>query len=165
MNLQNYKTCIDTIDVNALNKLKYIVDEHTNIIILGNGGSNAISCHIAQDYTKALGKKALCFGDSSRLSCYANDYGWDHAYTKFIEHFAEKDTLIILLSSSGNSQNILNAADYCKSKFKMITLSGFDNDNKLKTQYSAQSELHFYVNSTDYGIVESVHELILHSIL
>ena len=49
MNLQNYKTCIDTIDVNTLNKLKYIVDEHTNIIILGNGGSNAISCHIAQD--------------------------------------------------------------------------------------------------------------------
>jgi D-sedoheptulose 7-phosphate isomerase len=136
-----------------------------NIIILGNGGSNAISCHIAQDYTKALGVKSLAFGDTSRMSCYANDYGWENAYVKFLEHFANDDTLVILISSSGNSQNILNAAQYCITKHKMITLSGFDHLNKLKTVYGPHSLLHFYIPATDYGIVEIAHEFILHSVI
>lgn len=165
MNLQNYKHCLNQIDEKHLLELKDIIDSYQDIIILGNGGSNAISCHIAQDYTKMLGKRVLCFGDSSRLSCYANDYGWDHAYQKFIEHFATDKTLVILISSSGNSQNILNCAEYCIGKHEIITLSGFDPNNKLRTLYSSKSLSHFYVESTDYGIVECLHELILHSVI
>ena len=56
-------------------KLKSIVDKAENIIIIGNGGSNSIASHIAQDYTKVLGKKAISFSDPSRLTCYMNDYG------------------------------------------------------------------------------------------
>ena len=166
MNLQNYKDCLDKISSTDLLELRNMIHSFHNIIILGNGGSNAISCHIAQDYTKVLNKRAICFGDSSRMSCYANDYGWDNAYTKFIEHFAEEDTLVILMSSSGNSQNILNAAEYCKDKCIMITLSGFSEDNKLKTQYgNLEATMHFWIDSADYGIVESLHELILHSVI
>jgi D-sedoheptulose 7-phosphate isomerase len=165
MNLQKYKNCLESIDLDSIQKLKKTINLFNKIIILGNGGSNAISSHIAEDYTKVLGKKALCFGDSARMSCYANDYGWENAYCKFVEHFADKDTLIILISSSGNSQNILNVAEYCVQRHSMITMSGFDIDNKLKTNYNKHSLLHFWIDSNDYGIVECLHELILHSIL
>ena len=165
MILNTYKHCLDRISQDDIDKLKSIINCYEDIIILGNGGSNAISCHIAEDYTKVLGKRALCFGDSARMSCYANDYGWDNAYTKFIEHFAVKSTLVILISSSGNSRNILNAAEYCLDKHPIITLSGFDKSNKLNSIYSQHSLVNFYVGSTDYGIVECLHELILHSII
>lgn len=165
MNLQKYKECLENIDQSLLDRLKEIVNLSEHIIILGNGGSNAISCHIAQDYTKLLGKTTLCFGDSSRLSCYANDYGWENAYQKYIEHFATKETLVILISSSGNSQNILNCAKYCRGKYQMVTMSGFSDNNKLRTEYSKDSLLHFYINSNEYGIVECLHELILHSVI
>lgn len=165
MNLQKYKECLDGINAGDLERLSEVVRSSGSIIILGNGGSNAISCHIAQDYTKQLKIRTHCFGDSSRLTCYANDYGWEYAYTKFIEDFADPATLVILISSSGNSQNILNAASYCAGKHNIITLSGFDSDNKLRTLYGSQSLLHFYINSHDYGIVECLHALILHSVL
>jgi D-sedoheptulose 7-phosphate isomerase len=165
MNLQNYKNCVENIDLDSIQKLKKTINLFNKIIILGNGGSNAISSHIAEDYTKVLGKQALSFSDSARMSCYANDYGWDNVYSKFIEHFADKDTLVILISSSGNSQNILNSAEYCIDKHSMITMSGFYSYNKLKTNYSKHSLHHFWIDSNDYGIVECLHELILHSIL
>lgn len=166
MNLVEYKRCLNQIDEDDLVKLEKVILNNSDLIILGNGGSNAISCHIAQDYTKKLGKRALCFGDSSRMSCYANDYGWDDAYAKFIEDFRFPWSVVILISSSGNSQNILNAAELCKEKgIPFIILSGFDQDNKLRTRYKEHALIDFYVNSHDYGIVECLHELILHSIL
>ncbi len=165
MNLQELKNCLDQLDPIDLEHLKTVIRDHNHIILLGNGGSNAITGHVAQDYTKALGKKAICFCDSSRLTCYANDYGWENAYTEFLKQFAEKDSLIILISSSGNSKNILNAAQFCAGKHNMITLSGFDSDNKLRTEYRQDSLLHFYVPSKDYGIVEYLHGIILHSVI
>lgn len=165
MNLQELKSCLEGIDQTQLYCLGVAIHQHKNIILLGNGGSNAITGHVAQDYTKALGKKAICFCDSSRLTCYANDYGWEHAYTKFLEQFVEPDSLVILISSSGNSQNILNAAEFCAGKHHMITLSGFEPDNKLRTLYKGHSLAHFYVPSKDYGIVEYLHGIILHSVI
>ena len=57
---------------------------------IGNGGSNSIASHITQDYTKALGKKAITFTDPSRLTCYINDYGMENAYKVFVEEFSDK---------------------------------------------------------------------------
>jgi len=165
MNLQELKLCLDLIDPIDLEHLKTVIRDHEHIILLGNGGSNAITGHVAQDYTKALGKKAICFCDSSRLTCYANDYGWENAYTEFLKQFVEPKSLVILISSSGNSRNILNAAEFCSGKYDMVTLSGFDSDNKLRTEHRHDSLLHFYVPSNDYGIVEYVHGIILHSVI
>ena len=144
-------------------QLESLVAKHTEIIIIGNGGSNAISSHISQDYTKELDKKATCFSDPSRLTCYINDYGRDQAYAEFLKDFAEKDTLVILISSSGNSMNIVNAAVYCElNRINYIALSGFNKDNKLN---NLNSKLKFWVDSSDYGIVECTHQAFLHSIL
>jgi D-sedoheptulose 7-phosphate isomerase len=165
MSIEELKNCIDELDSNHLNELKEIISSREKIIIIGNGGSNAISSHISQDYTKALGKKCISFSDASRLTCYMNDYGVENAYMKFIEHFAEDNTLVILISSSGNSLNIINAFKYCvDTNISTITLSGFSFDNKLRS-LSKDSLLHFWVDSKDYGVVECLHEIILHSVI
>lgn len=165
MNLLEFKNCLDAIELGDLANLKTLINNHNHIILLGNGGSNAVTGHVAQDYTKVLGKRALCFCDSSRLSCYANDYGWDHAYSKFLEQFVEPESLVILISSSGNSNNILNAAKFCAGKYALVTMSGFEPNNHLRSKYQAQSSIHFYVQSSDYGIVEYIHGIILHSVI
>ena len=94
MNLDKLKKEIDIID-GIKHDLKNLIADYNKIIIIGNGGSNSIASHISQDYTKVLGKKATCFSDPSRLTCYINDYGRDEAYKKYLEHFADKETLII----------------------------------------------------------------------
>lgn len=166
MDLIEFKKCFEDLDNNKLNLLKYTISEHDDIIILGNGGSNAISCHISQDYTKQLKKRAICFGDTSRLSCYANDYGWDNAYVQFLKEFSNENTLVILISSSGESLNISKCAQFCVDKNKkFIILSGFSELNPLKQLYEENSLIHFWVDSKDYGIVECLHEIILHSVL
>lgn len=166
MNINEFKKCVNELDENKLELLRKEIIFHKDIIILGNGGSNAISSHIAEDYTKMLNKRALSFSDSARMSCYANDYGWEESYYMFLKQFATNTTLIILISSSGNSNNILKCASYCsEQKIPMITMSGFSEQNKLKVGYENGSLLHFWVDSTDYGIIETLHELILHSVI
>lgn len=166
MDINEFKKCVNELDENKLELLRRRIIWYKDIIILGNGGSNAISSHIAEDYTKILNKRALSFSDSARMSCYANDYGWEESYYMFLKQFATNSTLIILISSSGNSNNILKCASYCsEQKIPMITMSGFSIDNKLKTNYENDSDLHFWIDSTDYGIIETLHELILHSVI
>ena len=163
MRLESLKLEIDRIKNKKIG-LKNFIDMYIHIILIGNGGSNSIASHIAQDYTKMLGKKAICFSDPSRLTCYINDYGRDEAYKKFLEHFCNSNTLVILMSSSGRSENILNAARYCeKSAIKYIALSGFDEDNPLNKMQS--TEISYHVKSHDYGVVESAHMAFLHSII
>lgn len=162
MNLNHLKYCISNFDQEKLSQLKKVILDRRNIIIIGNGGSNAISSHIAEDYTKALGKRATSFSDAARLTCYINDYGIEEAYAKYIEHFADPDTLVILISSSGNSKNIVTAAEYCVGKHDMILLSGFQETNKLNSM-AKKALLSFWVDSNDYGIVEIAHLAILHS--
>jgi len=162
MKISELKNELEKIEV-LKHELDSLVCSHEKIIILGNGGSNSIASHISQDYTKALGKKAITFTDPSRLTCYINDYGMESAYRVFIEEFATKETLVILISSSGNSMNIVNAAMHCnENDIKTATLSGFDKENKLN---KITSELNYWVNSTDYGVVECAHLIFLHSII
>lgn len=166
MNLQEFKNCVNTFTESDQQYYKKIIDCHRNIIILGNGGSNAVASHIAQDYTKMLGKRAISFTDPSMLTCYANDYGYENAFKMFLEHFLQPDTLVITISSSGKSPNILNATEYAlASKSDVITMSGFNEDNPLRSLYGNKSLMHFYVPSKDYGIVELTHNLILHSVI
>ena len=98
MDLDILKIEIDKIKL-IKDKLISLINNFNKIIIIGNGGSNAIASHIAVDY---LNKQASSFSDAPRLTAYINDYGRDEAYKQFISEFADTDTLIILISSSGN---------------------------------------------------------------
>ena len=165
MKLDEFELAFNNIDSKEIDALKQLVLSREKIVIIGNGGSNSIASHISQDYTKQLGKRAFSFSDPSRLTCYINDYGMESAYSQFLKEFADSDSLVILISSSGNSKNILNAAKHCIEKnIEMITLSGFSESNKLKTM-TQDSYLHFWVDSSDYGVVECLHQVILHTVV
>jgi D-sedoheptulose 7-phosphate isomerase len=162
MNLEILKSEIDNIKLKT-NELKSLVTQFKKIIILGNGGSNAISSHISVDYTKFLKIPTTTFTNTSMLTAYTNDYGQDKAYKYFLSDFYTPDTLIIFISSSGNSKNILNAASYCETcSIPFMALSGFDSNNKLN-QTNAIFKYHVPHNS--YGVVELAHEIMLHSII
>jgi len=163
MNLNKLRLEINKVTEDVKNSLWYWINNHKEIIIIGNGGSNSIASHISQDYTKVLEKKSYSFSDPSRLTCYINDYGRDKAYVEFLDDFTEKDTLVILISSSGNSMNIVNAAKYCENNnITYLALTGFNSNNKLNNM---NPMWRWHVDSSDYGVVECVHQIVLHSIL
>lgn len=149
--------------------LRELVDSHEKIIILGNGGSNSVASHIAQDYTKQLGKKAFTFSDPSRLTCYINDYGMAEANKQFVKEFADADTLVIIISSSGNSENMLRVMEHCqKDNIDYVILTGFGECNKMRDlnlTTKIPAKLDIWVDSHDYGIVECVHQIALHCII
>lgn len=148
-----------------LQEFKELIHSYKNIIIIGNGGSNAVAQHIAQDYTKVLDKKALCFADASRLTCYFNDYGLEYAYSEFIKDFADSETLVIAISSSGTSKNIYNVCDTCsRENIPFIILTGFYANNHIRRDFTTKALFEFWVDSMDYGIVEIAHEALLHSV-
>ena len=162
MNLDKLKEQIDRIK-DLKTRLEYFVNKFNRIILIGNGGSNAIASHISIDYTKFLGKKAFSFSDAPMLTAYINDYGRDEAYKQFLSEFVDDDTFVILISSSGNSMNVVNAAKWCEANnVTYAALSGFGANNKLN---SLNANYKFWVDAKSYGVVEIAHETLLHSII
>ncbi len=137
-------------------------DSGHKIIFIGNGASAAISSHMSTDFWKNGRMQAIAFNDSSLLTCISNDYGYKHVFDKPIEMFADTGDILIAISSSGKSENILLGVHSARSRgCKVITLSGFDNNNPL----SSLGDYNFYVPSQSYGPVEIVHHSICHCIL
>ena len=81
--------------------------KYNRIIILGNGGSNSVASHISQDYMKFHGKKVSILSDPSMITMLINDFGYVNAYQKFLEYYVEEDTLVVIISSGGESLNML----------------------------------------------------------
>jgi D-sedoheptulose 7-phosphate isomerase len=132
------------------------------IIIIGNGGSAAIASHVSIDLTKAANIRSINFNESSLLTCFSNDYGYELWAEKAIEFFSDKGDLVILISSSGQSANIINAAKKAKETgLNLITLSGFSKSNPL----NSLGDLNFWVDSSHYNTVETVHQTWLLSIV
>jgi D-sedoheptulose 7-phosphate isomerase len=116
---------------------------------------------MAIDLWKSAGIRSLSFNDSSLLTCVSNDCGYENVFAKPIELFAGKNDILIAISSSGRSKNILNAAVSARSKgSSIITLTGFDPRNPLRFMGS----YNFYAPSSEYGFVEIVHQYIGHCI-
>lgn len=131
------------------------------IMLIGNGGSAAIASHLAVDLWKNAGIRATAFNDASLLTCVGNDYGFGQIFEKPIGMFADQRDILIAISSSGKSSNILNGANAAgKKKCAVITLSGFEKDNPLRSM----GDLNFYVPADEYGPVESAHHFICHCI-
>ena len=162
MDLKELAQALNNVNEYELSHLKRLIDKHQEIIIIGNGGSNAIASHMAVDYTKFLSKKCFIPNASDLMTMIVNDYGVENMYSKFIEYTYSKDSLVILISSSGNSQNIINANSTASNLgLEIITLTGFDRNNKLKS--ASNGLLNIWVDSKSYGVVEMAHHSILHS--
>lgn len=158
--------CLARINQSDIDDLYDIVKKSSQVILIGNGGSNAIASHIAVDYVKFLNIKSFAFSDSSMLTAYMNDYSVEDAYKQFIVDMHEPGGLVILISSSGNSENIYNAASYCKENdINFVILTGFNINNKIRKDFAEYAYLEYWVDSNSYGVVECVHQIFLHSII
>jgi D-sedoheptulose 7-phosphate isomerase len=143
-------------------KAAELVKAHKRIFFIGNGGSNSICSHMMEDYMKMGHKHTMSFTDAAMITCYANDYGWEKAMEEWIIAQFLPGDLLVAISSSGESKNILNAANKAKElKGKVITLSGFKNDNSL----SKIGDANIVIPVKNYGIVENFHSMLLHVIL
>lgn len=137
-----------------------LINKAPRIFFVGNGGSAAIASHMAIDYQKKAGKIALAFNDPAALTCLANDLGYAEVFAWQIDRHARAGDLVVAISSSGRSENILAAVGTAVGQgCQIMTLSGFDADNPLRSM----GRVNFYVPSRDYGTVEITHLAILHS--
>jgi D-sedoheptulose 7-phosphate isomerase len=132
------------------------------LIFIGNGGSAGIASHMAIDYSKNGNIRAQAFNDSSALTCLGNDLGYENVFSKQIELHARPDDLLVAISSSGNSENILGGVTQAReSGCRVITLSGFSEDNRLR----GRGDINFYVPSQEYGFVEITHLALCHAVV
>ncbi len=142
------------IECNTLiNKLK---TNRGKIILVGNGGSAAMASHVAVDFTKAAKVRAINFNEADLITCFGNDYGYENWVTEAIRAYSDDNDLIILISSSGQSENIINAAKFSKEKnLDLITLSGFKSSNPLREI----GDVNLWINSDNYNYVEMSHHI------
>jgi D-sedoheptulose 7-phosphate isomerase len=132
------------------------------VFLIGNGGSASIASHISIDLLKNAHVRALTFNDASLLTCLSNDLGYEQVFAKPIEILADRGDILLAISSSGRSKNILNAVLKARQKGSLvITFSGFSHLNPLRQK----GRLNFYVPNQSYGFVEIAHLAIAHSIV
>ena len=133
-----------------------------SVIFIGNGGSASIASHQAIDYLKNGRVRAFALNDSAALTCLGNDYGYAEVFSKQLELLSHKGDMLVAISSSGRSMNILNAVDVARTRgLSVVTFSGFDSDNPLRSL----GDVNFYIDSNHYGFVELAHLTLIHSIL
>ena len=153
----NYESLIE-----IAKRIKSVNLSKGKIILIGNGGSAAIASHVAIDLTKAANIRSINFNEASLLTCFSNDYGYENWVQQALDFYADKNDIIILVSSSGQSQNIINGAKKAVAmKLPLITLTGFSDNNPL----NKLGDINFWVDSSTYNVVESVHQMWLLSVI
>ena len=138
--------------------------ETTNkIYFFGNGASAAFANHMALDFSKNGKILSRSLSDSAYLTALSNDYSYENALVEFLKiEGVAKDDLIVTISSSGNSPNIVNVLNYCKeNNFNSLALSGLRDNNK-SIEIATYS---IHVPMKTYGMVECIHQVFLHLIL
>jgi D-sedoheptulose 7-phosphate isomerase len=130
-------------------------------LLIGNGGSAAIVSHVHNDLCKSVGVRAIVFNETPLLTAVANDHGYHEVFCRPLELWADRHDLLIAVSSSGESANIVNAATLAKQMgCRVVTFSGFGADNRLRKI----GDVNVYVPASSYGHVEMVHSVIAHCI-
>ena len=159
---ETINSLLSSIPENYFNKsiklIKKTIKKNGKIYIVGNGGSASIASHVSVDFAKVAKVRSSTFNNANLITCFANDYGYDNWVVEAIKAYMLKNDMIVLISSSGKSKNIINAAKYCKkNSINLITLSGFKKDNPLKKI----GNINFYINSNQYNFIEMCHHIIL----
>lgn len=132
------------------------------VFFIGNGGSAAIASHMTADFMKNGGMNTYSLYDNAVTTCMGNDYGYEYIFSKPLQFLAKEEDLLVAISSSGNSQNIINAIEAVRKKGGVVvTFTGFEENNKVKSM----GDINVYVPCKRYGMVESIHNLILQQIV
>jgi len=139
---------------------KLLIRAHENnkkIMIFGNGGSAAIASHVSVDLTKNAKIRCVNYNEADMITCFSNDYGYERWIEKAIDFYGDKDDVVILISSSGKSKNMINACKAAKNKgvSKIITFTGHDKNNPL----SKLGNINFWIDSKAYNFIENIHQV------
>ena len=138
-------------------------ENKNKIYFFGNGASAAFANHMALDFSKNGKILSRSLSDSAVLTALSNDYSYENAMLEFLKiEGVTKDDLVITISSSGNSPNIISVLNYCKeNNINSLALSGLKKENKSITL----ADYSIYVPMKTYGMVECIHQIFLHLIL
>tara|TARA_Y100000590_G_C15742381_1_gene1020736 strand:+ start:870 stop:1424 length:555 start_codon:yes stop_codon:yes gene_type:complete len=163
---QNIENRIQKLDKHKINLIYQMIKSTSRkggiIYIAGNGGSASTASHMSTDLTKNAKIKSMTFNDTNLITCFANDYGYENWLKAAIKYYTKTNDLVVLLSVSGKSKNLINAANFCKKKkIKLITITGAKKNNPL----SKKGTINYWINSKAYNIVETVQMAILSSIV
>lgn len=150
--------------------LEVSIKKEKNIFVCGNGGSASVANHFLCDFNKGikvsssrkLMPKVISLSNSIELiTAIANDLRYEEIFSNQIENYAKKNDILIIISSSGKSKNILNVVKNAKkNNLKIISLIGFGN-NKLIKKFS---NFYLNLNTKNYGLTEDIFQSIMHMI-
>ncbi len=134
------------------------VNNGGKIIACGNGGSHCVAMHFAEELTGRYHESrtpvpAISISDSGHISCVGNEYGFDYIFSRFIDALGGPNDVLLAISTSGNSQNVLLAAQAAKKKgMKVIALTG-KNGGKLASQADVE------IRVPHFGYADRIHEI------
>jgi len=152
----------------AIEIILQCADKGGTIWIIGNGGSASTASHFATDLSRSTSTSgeplrgiSLC-DNAGLITAIGNDFSFEDIYVKQLSNLAKKDDLLITISASGNSSNLINAIKYAKTNsIKTLGLTGF---NGGKIQALSDFSIHVQTNIGDYGVAEDSHSIICHYI-
>ena len=165
------KRCIDLLDVNEIERIEKLfvntIKNRGNIYIIGNGGSSSTASHYVVDFTKKLDFNELprvniynLSDNISTVTAYANDISYEDIYFEQLKNKIVNSDMLIVLSASGKSKNLLKAAKYAKErKASVVSIVGNFEGEVLKF-----SDYKLIIDSKDYGIIEDIHLSLNHVI-
>ncbi|MEM7164850.1 MAG: SIS domain-containing protein [Planctomycetota bacterium] len=143
----------------AVRRLLAARDAGHKAMVIGNGGSAAIASHLQNDLGKTVELRALVFNEPATLTARSNDDGYERAFEAQLCQWADPGDVLIAISSSGASENILRAVRAARARsLSIITMSGFAADNPLRQL----GNVNFYVPIDHYGHVELAHQILAH---
>lgn len=139
-----------------------IKQEGKQVFFIGNGGSAAIASHMTADFMKNGGMRTYSLYDNSVTTCMGNDYGYEYIFSRPLEFLGTGGDLLVAVSSSGNSKNIVNAVQTALDKnMHVITFTGFKKENRIRSM----GDYNLHVPVEHYGLVESIHNLVLQQVV
>ena len=143
--------------------IKIINAKGNKVLIFGNGGSAAISSHFSVDLTKNAGVRCVNCNEPDLITCFANDYGYERWVEKAVDFYGDEGDLLIVISSSGNSKNMLNGVKAARNgNFNaVVTFTGFADENPLRQL----GDINLWVDSKAYNFIENIHQVWLLAIV
>lgn len=132
------------------------------LMFAGNGASASIAAHGAVDFTKQGRVRSRDFNEPNLITCFSNDFGYENWIAKAVEHYADEGDAVVLISVSGRSPSVVNAANYAKERgLSVVTFTGSAADNPLKST----GDINFWMDSRAYNVVEGVHMMWLTTVV
>ena len=154
------KILFDSRDDKSIIKLRNAIFEtnqnNGKLIFVGNGASASLASHAATDFTKQAKIPSVAFNDHNLITALSNDYGYRNWVAKAIEFYSNPNDMVIFISVSGESSNLIEGIDFAnKISLSTTSLTGANKTNSLK----GKSQYSLWVNSNAYNIVESIHTI------